>query len=135
MCAYLPKRRALRPRVIGVVQASLEKSAEERTCSLCFDSFPGSEAREYMTAMEACGNATAAAWSSSAVLCKNTCAHVFGQLIMDASTGHLFCNDCWRRHLKVQIEDEGQAAQIHCAGHQVVRLHINSNSPPTANRY
>ncbi|KAJ1495026.1 hypothetical protein T484DRAFT_2273029 [Baffinella frigidus] len=35
--------------------------------------------------------------------------------------GHLFCNDCWRRHLKIQIEDEGQAAKIHCAGMEEVK--------------
>lgn len=23
--------------------------------------------------------------------------------------GHMFCNECWRRHLQIQIQDEGQA--------------------------
>mmetsp|Transcript_18645 Transcript_18645/g.45859 ORF Transcript_18645/g.45859 Transcript_18645/m.45859 type:complete len:553 (-) Transcript_18645:95-1753(-) len=34
--------------------------------------------------------------------------------------GHVFCNDCWRRHLRVQIEDENQAARIPCAGETVL---------------
>ncbi len=24
--------------------------------------------------------------------------------------GHMFCNDCWRRHLQIQIDDEGQVS-------------------------
>eukprot|EP00286_Rhodomonas_abbreviata_P029760 CAMPEP_0181315586 /NCGR_PEP_ID=MMETSP1101-20121128/15456_1 /TAXON_ID=46948 /ORGANISM="Rhodomonas abbreviata, Strain Caron Lab Isolate" /LENGTH=529 /DNA_ID=CAMNT_0023422807 /DNA_START=41 /DNA_END=1630 /DNA_ORIENTATION=+ len=32
-----------------------------------------------------------------------------------AGCGHRFCNECWRRHIKVQI-DEGAAIRIRCAG-------------------
>mmetsp|Transcript_49385 Transcript_49385/g.116377 ORF Transcript_49385/g.116377 Transcript_49385/m.116377 type:complete len:602 (+) Transcript_49385:258-2063(+) len=34
--------------------------------------------------------------------------------------GHMFCNDCWRRHLQFQIDDQGQAARISCPGEAVV---------------
>lgn len=30
--------------------------------------------------------------------------------------GHMFCNNCWRHHLKVRIHDEGEGAKIMCAG-------------------
>lgn len=30
--------------------------------------------------------------------------------------GHMFCNECWRHHLKVRIHDEGEGAKIMCAG-------------------
>lgn len=72
----------------------------------CYDTFVGADAANAMTALDACGFCPFPGGIARGL-------ETFGSsrrelLTIDAGTGHLFCNNCWRHHLKTQIVDEGQ---------------------------